>query len=138
MTNFEPEETFGGCVLCSIKHVAKAKALMLEAKNGYPMHYWDATANLSLAEEHLIMAKLLDEAAEIRDHRKRLELDPWYELPFDAIVNRLAKDGGFDVRSILTRRQNDTAGVRIEPGKNEGVPGVVASADDQRAPGDGA
>ena len=88
------------CPLCAMKHLVKAKELLNEARRGYPLHYWDALANLNLAEDELgISGRLLAEA--IRKERKLLELDPWYPIDFDALVSAVSETTGYDVSEVL-------------------------------------
>jgi hypothetical protein len=88
------------CPLCSLKHLAKAKELLNEARRGYPLHFWDALANMNLAEDELgVTYRGL--AARIREERKRLEMDPWSPVDFDALVSEVSETTGNDVRSVL-------------------------------------
>jgi hypothetical protein len=93
----------GLCPLCSLKHLAKAKELLNEARRGYPLHFWDALANLNLAEDELGVT-YQELAGDIREERKRLEADPWYLVDFDRLISDVSETTGNDVRSVLEKK----------------------------------
>ena len=80
------------CVLCACKHVAQARVLLLEALRGYPEHYWFAMGHLAEAEEELVkdFSVLADL---VRGHRKRLEEDREYQIPFGTVILEIAAYG---------------------------------------------
>lgn len=88
------------CVLCALKHVAQARALMLEACRGYPEHYWFALGHLAEAEDELVLG-YPDLANTVRAHRKELELYPRYEIPFVELVNQISVTAGYDASVLL-------------------------------------
>ena len=60
------------CPRCAIKHLAQARALLLETKKGYPHHVWYALGHIAEAEDELV-THMPEEVAEIR--RARLEVE---------------------------------------------------------------
>ena len=57
------------CLNCARKHLAQASILMMEAKQGYPLHEWFAMGHLAEAGDELVQ-EWSDVANEIREHRK--------------------------------------------------------------------
>lgn len=90
------------CVLCALKHIGKAEVLYLEAKNGYPHAFVLVLANLSLAEDH-VAVKYPAQAAAIRTHRKALEDDPLYPVPWEDLATSTSLLEGYDLSSIFPR-----------------------------------
>jgi hypothetical protein len=68
------------CLSCGIKHLAKAKGLMLEARQGYPDHWLDAVGEMALASDELLET-YPREAAMVRQERLLLMLDPEHYNP---------------------------------------------------------
>ena len=87
------------CVLCSIKHLVKAKCLLSEAKLGYPSAYWECLANLSLAEDHLV-DKYRAQAMLIRHYRKELEVYPNFEMPWESMIMSTALLELYDIEKL--------------------------------------
>jgi hypothetical protein len=65
------------CIDCGRKHVAKARAKLVEAPLGYPRHAWYAVGELAEAEDELV-AEYPECAAAVREARLALmaSLDP--------------------------------------------------------------
>jgi hypothetical protein len=63
------------CPRCAIKHLAQARALLLESYKGYPLHVWYCIGHMAEAEDE-IAVRMPDEAALIRAARLALEKDP--------------------------------------------------------------
>jgi hypothetical protein len=62
------------CLLCSLKHLAQARAILFETRKGYPEHVWYAIGHLAEAEDECL-AEWPALAERIRKERKKLELD---------------------------------------------------------------
>ena len=60
------------CARCAIKHLAQARALILEVSKGYPHHVWYAIGHMAEAEDEIVEL-MPDEAGKIRERRLRLE-----------------------------------------------------------------
>jgi len=88
------------CILCACKHLAQARALLLETRKGYPEHYWFALGHLAEAEDEL-MLEHPDLAGRIRNHRKELEANPRFEFPFRELILSVALVGGYDIEVLL-------------------------------------
>ena len=91
------------CVLCALKHIAKAKILGSECRLGYPEDYWTALAHLGLAEDHLILEHT-SWANRIREERKKWENQPDYVVPFDNILTCLSCDTGYDIDAYIQHK----------------------------------
>jgi hypothetical protein len=97
------------CILCACKHLAQARAQLLEVRKGYAEHYWYALGHIAEAEDEVV-TEHVDLAEAIREHRKELELYPKYLFPFKELILRTALVGGYDVDAIL----NDGEGLRCD------------------------
>jgi len=73
------------CILCAIKHICQARALLLEARKGYYHHYWFAMGHLAEAEDELAL-KFSDYATVVREHRIHLEADRNFFPPFEDLI----------------------------------------------------
>ena len=92
------------CTNCALKHIAKAEALLNEAKLGYPENFARCLANLSLAEDHVVQ-KYPAHAEDLRYWRKALEMNPTVDVPWESLLNVTALLEGYDITSIWPRRQ---------------------------------
>jgi len=101
------EETPEACLLCAIKHVAKAKALWLEMWNGYPYAYWDVLGNLGLAEDHLIFAGQDELRAKVRAARRELEWYPKTMVNFSGLLNEIALIAKYNISVIFHDMESD-------------------------------
>ena len=69
------------CPRCAIKHLAQARALMLESGKGYAHHVWFAMGHMAEAEDELL-AFMPTEAELVRVARKELETSaPEWKVP---------------------------------------------------------
>jgi hypothetical protein len=91
------------CPLCAIKHLARAKARLAEARLGYPHEFFCALGEMSLAEDHLV-EKEPALAASIRGHRKKLEDSPLGIVPFNDIILAVADATGYSVSALFASR----------------------------------
>ena len=93
------------CLLCAAKHVGRAKILRGETFLGYPDHYFDALAEMSMAETELV--DLYPELARVmREQRLQLQGDAayvvgWHEL-YDAILEKMIWHGTVPENLVLT------------------------------------
>lgn len=101
----EPRKT---CILCACKHLAQARALLLELKKGYPEHFWFSLGNLAEAEDELVV-EFPELANRIRGERKQLEMYPKYMPDFKQLVLDVATVGGYDVDKILDPMEEGTS-----------------------------
>lgn len=78
------------CLNCARKHLAQASILMMEAKQGYPVHFWFAMGHLAEAADELVQdyPKL---ANEIREHRKIYEENADYPIPIEELIEQINK-----------------------------------------------
>ena len=60
------------CARCSIKHLAQARALVMETCKGYPEHVWYAIGHMAEAEDECVELMPM-EAGLIRKERLRIE-----------------------------------------------------------------
>jgi len=60
------------CPRCAIKHLAQARALMLEVKKGYPHHVWYAMGHMAEAEDEIV-DMMPAEANAIRAERLKVQ-----------------------------------------------------------------
>lgn len=88
------------CPLCSLKHLGQARALLLEWKQGYPEHFDFALGHLAEASD-----ELADDypalAAVIRSHRKLLEENPEYKVPFATLCLTIRGQTGYDLNCFV-------------------------------------
>lgn len=113
MTPVNMEEDY--CPLCAVKHVARAESLLAEAKLGYPKNFWRCLGELSLAEDHLLKESPAL-AAHIREHRKRLETDPAYKVPFGDLLLTISSQTGYDLSGFWEKASPEgSRGVPFEP-----------------------
>lgn len=93
------------CALCSLKHLAQARVLLNESRNGYPEHFWFSQGHLAEAEDELVTSypRL---ARHVRYYRKRLERQPDFDFPFRKLVLVISVKTGYDVRLFL--KQGET------------------------------
>jgi len=87
------------CPLCAIKHLARAKIRLGEARLGYPEEYVFALGEMSLAEDHLVSEQPALAAA-IRQHRKQLESQPRFTPPFAALILTVAAQTGYSLVGV--------------------------------------
>jgi len=76
------------CLLCAVKHVCRAKILRGETFLGYPHHFFDALAELSMAETELV-DEFLELANEIREERLKLQANAAYVVPWNDLCDLL-------------------------------------------------
>ena len=79
---------------------------MLESMRGYPEHHWFALGHLAeaedeLAADHSVLADL------VRLHRKRLEADPAYQIPFASVILEVAGQGQKEVESKVKKIEQE-------------------------------
>lgn len=76
------------CPRCAIKHLAQARALMLETRKGYPLHVWYAMGHMAEAEDEIV--EFMPEQAElIRVERKKIEESAggaWYNPDWGTLM----------------------------------------------------
>lgn len=95
------------CVLCSIKHIAQARALSLETRKGYTEHYWYAMGHLGEAEDEIV--KVYPELMElIRTERKNWEHDPFLIPDWKHLVLTIAAAGGYNLEEELAAMNKET------------------------------
>ena len=103
------------CVLCVCKHIAKsrcqliaarriaeARVLVIEARmsDDYIKHYFYALGELSQAEDEMLKDhKRL--SILIRTHRKRLEEDHSYDIPFGELIVKVATEGEAETTNMV-------------------------------------
>ncbi len=87
------------CTRCAIKHLAQARVLLSEARNGYPWHVWYAMGHMAEAEDEVIGIQPKDAWA-IREERIKVQasLDEgsWeniYIPDWHALTERVARGG---------------------------------------------
>lgn len=83
------------CPRCAIKHLAQARALLLEVRKGYPIHVWYAIGHMAEAEDEIV-TRMPDEAALIREERLKLEKNLEHFVEFDRLVVEIAKGAMID------------------------------------------
>jgi hypothetical protein len=88
------------CPLCCLKHIGQARALMLEARKGYPNSFWFSLGHLAEAEDE-ILSTSKDLAALIREERKTLERNPGYQIDFDELVEVISITASLDPTKFL-------------------------------------
>lgn len=88
------------CELCALKHLAQARALLLEWRKGYPEHFDYALGHISEAEDELVERQPALAAA-IRGHRKRLESNPAYPFPFRELLLTIREQTGYSLTGFL-------------------------------------
>lgn len=106
------------CPDCARKHLAQAVVLLQEAQQGYPEHRWLAIGHLGEAADEIIQA-LPQVAASIREHRKRLEVDPAYPVPGMLLIEAI----GLAVQSGKCKGcgQKQSAPVAVQGGIPKGL-----------------
>lgn len=77
-----------GCWNCTRKHLAQAHILMLESRQGYPLHKWLAIGHMAEASDE-IYAFNKDISNSIRDHRKIYESDIHYIVPIMELIQEI-------------------------------------------------
>jgi len=84
------------CPRCSIKHLAQARALMKEVKQGYPHHVYYAIGHMAEASDEIV-DRMPAEANAIREERLKLEGSlrdgTEYTPDFFTLVMTVAKGG---------------------------------------------
>lgn len=90
------------CPLCALKHLARAKIRLSEAKLGYPHEFWSALGEISLAEDHLVENHPALAAA-IRGERKKLESAPTSAFPADELIVAVSEETGYSVSDIFKK-----------------------------------
>ncbi len=81
------------CPACALKHIAQARALMMETRKGYPTHVAFAMGHMAEAEDELVdrMPRTLEE---IRKERLKLQADPLGYMPdWEFLTRLIAVDG---------------------------------------------
>ena len=81
------------CPACALKHVAQARALMLETRKGYPTHVAFAMGHLAEAEDELV-DRMPDTLEAIRQERLKIQEHPLDYMPdWERLVKLIAVDG---------------------------------------------
>lgn len=80
------------CPKCAIKHIAQARALLLESRKGYPVHVAYAMGHLAEAEDEIVL-QMPESAALIREERLMLEDNPEYVPDWERLIKIVAIDG---------------------------------------------
>ena len=88
------------CVLCALKHIGQARALLLEARQGYAPFWFYALGHLAESSDELVL-DYEDVAGAVRAERKKLEADPRYMPDFDALVLLVSEATGYSVSEFL-------------------------------------
>lgn len=88
------------CVLCALKHIGQACVLLLEARKGYPEHYWLALAHLAEAEDELV-EKYPGLVEDVRKARKDLERDPAADAKLMDLIMHVSVSTGYDASEAL-------------------------------------
>ena len=78
------------CLNCARKHLAQASILMMEARQGYPLHEWFAMGHLAEAGDELVQ-EWPDVANEIREHRKLYEDNREYPVPIEELIETITE-----------------------------------------------
>ena len=99
-------KTRESCVLCACKHIAQARALMLEYRKGYPEHYFFALGHLAEAEDELVKDHP-GLASECRDQRLLLEADDQYPYQWGDMVLRVANFGQEEVERVIVAIESE-------------------------------
>lgn len=73
---------------------------------GYPEHYFFSLGHLAeaedeLAQDHSVLADL------VRMHRKRLEEEPKYEIPFASVILEVAGQGQKEVEDKVKKIEQE-------------------------------
>lgn len=76
------------CIRCTIKHITKAIALLVESRLGYPLHRFLAVGELAEAEAEALRWYGL--AVSIREERVRILDDPTYEPDLMPLLEQAA------------------------------------------------
>jgi len=79
------------CLNCARKHLGKANARLYEFLSGdYPEEFWYAFGEMSLAEDHLVLAypKL---AKMIRSERLKMQDDETYYPDLSKLISEITK-----------------------------------------------
>jgi uncharacterized C2H2 Zn-finger protein len=87
------------CPRCAMKHLAQARALLLEQRKGYPEHVWYAAGHLAEAEDEIV-TRMPDEANAIRDERVKLETDAKHFPDFGKLLAMVAVNSGLEDEQI--------------------------------------
>jgi len=113
------QELRESCLLCVLKHLGQAAALMSETRQDYPAHRWLAVGHMAEAAEECCKdyPKLADE---IRKHRLRYMTGLDYVVPIVKLIemaSKLAEDvggcgrlGEDDVSRVLSQLQRLNSG----------------------------
>ncbi len=75
---------------CARKHLAQASILMMEAKQGYPLHEWFAMGHMAEAGDELLL-DFPELATEIRTHRKLYEDNRDYPVPIEELIEAITE-----------------------------------------------
>jgi hypothetical protein len=79
------------CARCAMKHLAQARVLLLETRQGYPQHVWYAIGHMAEAADEI--AEIMPaQAAEIRRNRLKIE---------DSL-RRSDRDPAIDWKTLMT------------------------------------
>lgn len=87
------------CVQCACKHIAQARALMLECAKGYE-HKLFALGHLAEAEDELAKDHP-DLCKWVRQYRLKLENDDHYEFPWKEVILHVAQVGDLETTAIV-------------------------------------
>ena len=104
------------CIQCACKHIAQARVLLLEARKGYPEHYFFALGHLAEAEDEL--GKDYERLANlVRVDRKILEdQDDWITRQephwpdFSLLILRVAGEGNAEEEARIVAFEEDFEG----------------------------
>jgi hypothetical protein len=78
--------------------LGQARALLAEARNGYPLHFWYALGHLAEAQDEISVG-YPSLAERIRRERKKLERRPDSVVEFDTLVEEVSCVAGLLVQS---------------------------------------
>lgn len=111
------------CLFCARKHIAKAKAKIVEAPLGYPRHAWFAVGEMAEAEDELLQ-DYPEAAATVRGYRTRLmqsidlasEVDPDRGLTLDPSKLYPVEWGALlDLLTVLALSCDETGVTEVHP-----------------------
>lgn len=77
------------CILCGIKHCAKAIALLTESRLGYPLHRYLAAGEIAEMESETMQWP--DLAIKAREERTKMMEDPQYEPDMMGLLEEAVK-----------------------------------------------
>jgi len=99
------------CILCALKHVAQARALMLETRKGYQRHIVYAMGHLAEAEDETVMefpeiAKKVRHERVLLEATARLPPEEVYQIDFDALTDWIIEFDEAHAEKTLKEIQN--------------------------------